>query len=124
MALKKKNRRARNKYPALDPSLNLKSRSDLIDYDYIDQLSEEEKAFLNKFTEEFVNASFNTKNPRKNLHKTKKLRQECYNRNNARNRDIFTKAKASGKLDNISAIRNDEYDYNVEEFMSDKETKD
>lgn len=52
---------------------------------------------MNKFTEEYTNASFNTKQPRKNLHKSKNARRDCYNRNNARNRDVLTKQKASNK---------------------------
>ena len=52
---------------------------------------------MNKFTEEFINASFNTEQPRRNLHKSKEKRREIYNKNNARNRDVLTKQKASGK---------------------------
>lgn len=91
-----KNKRSRTKYPALKPELNLKTRYELIDYDYVDKLSEEEKAWLNKFTEEYVNASLNTEDLDKNLHNTEELKKDCYRRNNARNRDILTKAKASG----------------------------
>jgi len=56
---------------------------------------------LNKFNKETISASFDTENPRKNLHKTKKLRKECYDRNNARNRDILTRAKASNQVDEL-----------------------
>lgn len=93
---KKQSRRSKEKYPALKPELNLKTRYELIESDYIDKLSEKEKAWLNKFNEEYVNSSLNTKEPRKNLHRTKKLRKDCYDRNNSRNRDILTRAKASG----------------------------
>jgi hypothetical protein len=88
----------------------------LIDYDYLDKLTPDMLEYLNQFTEEFVNASFD-KNPRKNLHKSKRLRKDCYDRNNARNRDILTKAKAQGKaqtfdqtaIDNITTYeRTDE----------------
>lgn len=51
---------------------------------------------MNKFTEEYVNASLNTEDLDKNLHNTEELKKDCYRRNNARNRDILTKAKASG----------------------------
>lgn len=85
------------KYAALNPGLNLKSRTDLLDYDYLHKLTEEELEWLNKFTEEYVNANINTQNPRKNLHRNKALRKDCYDRNNARNRDVLTRQKASNK---------------------------
>jgi hypothetical protein len=91
-----KGKRARTKYPALKPELNLKSRYELIDYDYVDKLSESDKAWLNKFTEEYVNASLDSENLENNFHCTDELKKDCYRRNNARNRDILTRAKASG----------------------------
>jgi len=94
---KKRTKRSKEKFPALKPHLNLKTRYELIDYDYIEQLSEEEKAWLNKFTEEYINASLDRKNLKKNLHKTKKLKKDCDDRNNSRNRCILTRAKAQGK---------------------------
>jgi len=91
-----KSRRSKTKFPALKPELNLKTRYELIDYDYINKLSQSEKEWLNKFTEEYVNASLNTENLEQNLHNTDQLKKDCYRRNNARNRDILTRAKASG----------------------------
>lgn len=93
---KKGTRRSKQKYPALNTKFMLKSRADLIDYDYLDKLNDEEKEFLNKFTEEYVSASF--KPGRKNLHRTKKMKKLCYDANNARNRDVTTKLKAYNKL--------------------------
>ena len=95
---RKKSRRESEQYPALKPKYNLKTRTDLIDYDYIDKLSDEEKEWLNKFTEEYINANVKKKDA---LHKTKKQRKDCYDRNNARNRCILTKAKAAGKADSL-----------------------
>ena len=100
-----KNKRERAKYPALRPELNLKTRYELIDYDYVNELSEEEKTWLNKFTEEYTNASLDSQNLEKNLHNTKELKQDCYRRNNARNRDILTKSKASGSHVSIDELR-------------------
>jgi len=91
-----KNKRARTKYPALKPELNLKTRYDLIDYDYIDKLDDSEKRWLNKFTEEYTNATLDRVNLSNNLHNTKELKQDCDRRNNARNRDVVTRAKACG----------------------------
>lgn len=102
---KKKTKRSRIKYSALDPTVNLKTRYELIaDYDYLDKLSDEEKAWLNKFTKEYVNADLDTKKKGKNLHRTKELRKDCYDRNNARNRCVWTKCKASGNFASINEV--------------------
>lgn len=94
---KRKTKRSSTPYPNLKPELNLKIRQHLIECDYIHKLNDEEKAFLDKFNNETINASFNTKNPRKNLHKTKEQRKRCYDANNARNRDAYSRAQAGGK---------------------------
>lgn len=98
----KKTRRKSTKYPGLKKNLNVKVRQELIDHDYIDKLSEEEKAWLSKFNEEYVSGSFKkTKGGNystKNLHKTKKLRKDCWDRNNWRNNDVLGVTKANGML--------------------------
>lgn len=99
-----------SKYPALDPSLNLKSRTELLDYDYLHKLSEKDLEWLNKFTEEYVNANIDTDKPRKNLHKNKSLRKDCYDRNNSRNRDVLTRQKASNKAIYLEEIMEKGYD--------------
>jgi len=103
-------RRELSKYPALDPSLNLKSRTELLDYDYLHKLDEKELEWLNKFTEEYVNANIDTEKPRKNLHKNKSLRKDCYDRNNSRNRDVLTRQKASNKTVYLEEIMEKGYD--------------
>jgi hypothetical protein len=103
---KRKNKRSLAKYPALDPSLNLKSRTDLLDYDYLTKLSDDELKWLNKFTEEYVNASFDTARPRNNLHRTKAGRKDCYDRNNSRNRDVLTRQKAQNKTVYLEDVPN------------------
>ena len=102
-------RRSKTKYPALNPQFNLRSRTELLDYDYLNKLSERELAYLNKFTEEYVNASVNVKKRWRNLHKTKTMIRDCFNKNNARNRDVLTQQKAMGKhiyLDDIQDVGN------------------
>jgi hypothetical protein len=99
---KKQSRRDKRKYAALDPQFNLKIRQELIDYDYVEKLSDEEKDWLNRFTEEYVGANLNHKGKR--LHKTKKLVKDCYDRNNARNRDILSRSVAGGKLEYIEDL--------------------
>ena len=103
-------RRELSKYPALDPSLNLKSRTELLDYDYLHKLDEKELEWLNKFTEEYVNANIDTEKPRKNLHKNKSLIKDCYDRNNSRNRDVLTRQKASNKTVYLEEIMEKGYD--------------
>lgn len=98
MPLKKKNKRSSVKYPALQPNLNLKTRQELIDYDYVNKLSESEKAWLNKFTEEYVGASLDRVNFDNNIHNTKKLKQDCDRRNNKRKEDAYTLSKVSNML--------------------------
>lgn len=108
----KKNRRNKAQYPALHPELNLRSRTELLDYDYLDKLTDKEKSFLNKFTEEYVNASVDVKKKWRNLHKTKEAIRDCFNRNNARNRDILTQQKAMGKhtyLEDITDVGKSDY---------------
>lgn len=39
------------------------------------------------------------KNLKKNLHNTKELKKDCYDRNNARNRCILTQQRAQGKIE-------------------------
>lgn len=163
MKEKKKTRRERTKNPALQENLNLRLRKDYIETDYINgiyddegnelmrPLNEDEKAWLNQYYEEVVNANL-THDPE--IRKTKKeldalkkkenlteeeearldelnvtllylayekmlypdelflSRQErkenrlagnysVYDENNARNADIYNRAKASGMLDQL-----------------------
>lgn len=76
-----------------------------MDEKYIRDLMQNEEAaeWLNKFNTEFVNASFNTH--KNHLHRTKAAKRDCYSRNNARNRCIYTREKAQGKLDSVEDIK-------------------
>lgn len=123
--MKKRTRRAKSKFPALKKKYTLKIRQDLLDYDYIDKLSDEEKAYLNQFTEEWLNASFvKTKSGNyssKNLHKTQAQRREAYSRNNRRNNDVYSIAKTSNKLgDSREVVRElESHSKNVEDDLID-----
>lgn len=97
---KKKNRRAKVKYPGLDKAVNARMRWEYMDQDYVDKLSPEEKRWLSNFNEEDLSGNFN--HVGKKLYKTKKEQRECYARNNSRNRDIYSRAKGSGTLDYVS----------------------
>jgi hypothetical protein len=95
---KKKSRRSEAKYPALDPQLNLKTRFEQLDIDYLDQLPEswtdpktgkkwsgdQLKQYLNDFTNEHVHADFTTN--KKRVHKKKRVESE-------RNKDLKSLTK-------------------------------
>lgn len=85
---KKKTARSMSKYPGLEHRMNPRIRAELIDHDYVDKLSDKEKKWLSQFNEEYLSGTFS--HSAKDLHKTKKQKRECYNRNNARNRDVFS----------------------------------
>lgn len=87
-------------YPGLDKSKNLKIRQEVMDQDYIHKLNNEEKDWLDRFNREFNNAEFN--HGGKVLHKTNKLKKSCNKRNNDRNADEYSLAKAQNKLINTS----------------------
>jgi hypothetical protein len=88
---KKATRRSRAKYPALRPKLNTRIRfEELSDFDYFHKLNDSEKEFMNKFLEEYINASVKDKSPAE--------KKEAFDRNNARNRDVFIREKAIGQL--------------------------
>lgn len=98
-------RRDREEYPALNPATNLRTRTELIDYDYLDKLDEKQLQWLNDFTEEEIIAAVD-KNPRKNrFNKTRKKVKECYQRNNARNRDVVSRQKAGKVLKYLDDIK-------------------
>lgn len=115
---KKRTKRSKKKYPALSKDVNLKSRIDLIDYDYLDKLSPEEKAWLNNFTEEEINANLTHKG--KKFNKSAADKKKIYDSNNARNRCIYTQKKASGQLIYLSHVTVYNEDDTEQENMSDR----
>lgn len=90
--------RNKEKYPALNFRRQVKTRLDQLETDYIDKLSDEEKAWLNAFLEETVITNFQHKG--RKFYKSKKAKREFYGSNNARNRCLFTKAKAMNTIVN------------------------
>jgi len=101
----------------------LKTRYELIgDIDYLDKLTDEEKVYLNSFYEEYINANFRHENERVHpvvkktktiktsgkTRKTDEFRRESEHRNNARNRCVYTKAKAMGMVSDVEDINNKE----------------
>lgn len=75
-----------------------------MDYDYVNKLSDEEKQWLADFTNEYYNADVGKqvdKGRDTRFQKTAKDVQDCQNRNNIRNRDMYGKAKAHRKINTI-----------------------
>lgn len=85
----------------MNPKLNIRNRQKLIDYDYLDQLTPEQLEWLNKFTDEYTNASF-SKVKSKNISKKKQDKKDSYNRNNARNRDLQNLIEMFPNLGDVS----------------------
>lgn len=117
MKKNKTTRRSIQKYPALDPAYNLKSRRDLIEVDYLHVLNEEEKEWLNKFNEEYVNASFNKQDISKNLHNTEELIKDCEDSNNKRNNDLLVTMKTNKRLDYFSDKELERKEINYEDYL-------
>jgi len=115
----KKNNRNRTRYPGLDPSLNLKTRQEEIEdlYDYADKLNDEEKAWLNAFSNEEICANFNHKGPKLNDQSNPSVRSRIYNRNNERNRCIMTREKAQGCLNYLEDLDLDNSELAEEEEL-------
>lgn len=99
---KKYNKRNADKFAALKPHLNLKSRSELLDYDYLDKLSDKERLWLARFTDETIHAKFDHTGPK--IYKTKKAKRQIYGTNNARNRDVLTMGRAAYTMGNIDDL--------------------
>ncbi len=99
--LKRKN----DRFPGLNRQLHPRSRQEYLDYDYISQLSDEEKEILSKFTDEYYGATLAHKDDwhgrRKDFHRLKKDRKACRDRNNARLRDVLIVARTTSTADNI-----------------------
>lgn len=109
MANKKKStRRSRAKNPALNPALNLKSRQENIEdvNEYVNQLNDEEKDWLNRFMEEYNCADLNHKG--KKLHKKDYQKKAINKANNARNRCILSRAKASNEIKYLDDLKKEE----------------
>jgi hypothetical protein len=66
-----------------------KAVQQFFDYDYLNQLTEEEKNWLSQFTDEYYNNTLNH-DWRKNFH-YKEQKKSIYDATNARNRDMYNK---------------------------------
>ena len=129
-AKKKLRKRDLDKYPALNPKLNARTRFELLDMDYLRDLNDAELKYLNHFMAEYVSGAF-----KKNADGTydedtfypeQADKQERWRNNNIRNRCQLTLANATGmsiRSDDISSIvddalfKNSVEDNKVEKFV-------
>jgi len=116
---KKSTKRSKQKYPYLKKRVNSRVRQEVIDYDYIDKLSDEEKQWLNDFSSEYYGADVGKqadegKNNRfiKGRDKVKEIQDE----NNARNRDLFGRVR--NKVGATKLLNYDDVINIVEESLS------
>lgn len=127
----KKKKRDLVQYPGLNKNLFSKVKQEYHDIDYVDKLDDEAKKFMSQFMEEHLGANLDEKRHKKKynkkvMHKTKKLKKDCFDRNNARQRDIYGLSKATGKLEDYNTPGVSDYldslceKANVEEQLIDK----
>lgn len=74
-------------------------RKEFVDMDYMKDLPEKDKAWMEKFASEYYCGSLNAEKPWRNLHKTKKKIKECFDRNNHQNNDLYGVTNVNGLLD-------------------------
>ena len=91
-------KRDQDPFKNLNPGLNLKTRQEEIGVDYLHKLSNEEKEWLDKFNNEYVNASLDREHLENNIHNTLELKQSIDKRNNDRKECFYTREKAAGTL--------------------------
>lgn len=77
-----------------------KVKQEFHDLDYINQLDNKNRAYMSSFMEETLGARFNHNG--KKFIKTKAGKKKIYNENNARQRDVYSLARATGRIANIT----------------------
>lgn len=112
---KRKKKRNQEVYPNLKKGLNSRVRQEYLDMDYIDKLSPDEKAFLDKFAGEYYGGSFNKDGTDLTANDNEGYR-EAYDRNNARNRCLYGQVR--NKVGATKLLNYDDVKNVVEEHMA------
>lgn len=113
----KRVRRDRVKHAALKKPYTTRVRQEYLDYDYLDQLNEEELTWLNQFTEEYLNGSF--KKDGTDIQEYEKYGKDANDRNNARNRCIYGALKnKDNKFQNKKLVNYDNLSNDIENELS------
>lgn len=115
-------------YSSLDPQKNMGRRLDDVEdiQEYVHKLNDKDKAFMAKFMKEYNNASYNADDLSQNLHNTPALKKSITDRNNDRNRCIYTREKAKGMLNYSSSDAELEllvYGSEIEEDVAEEEVE-
>lgn len=92
-------KRDTKRFKGLEKSLFSRVKQEYFDYDYIEQLGDDEKQWLSNFINEYLGANLNSDG--KKFHKSKEMRKDVFDKNNARQRDIYSIMRATGKLDSF-----------------------
>lgn len=71
----------------------------MVDQDYFDKLSPEEKEFMGRFNQEYYRNRFESSE--KDLHNSPELKKKCYSAENARNRDLYSVKSVGKAMDSI-----------------------
>ncbi len=90
-------KRKRTNKDALIKKMQNLVRQEYTDFDYLDELNEEQLEFLAKFQNETLNASFKEDN-KQNLIQDPVKQNEIYNQNNARNRCVYGRNRPAKKI--------------------------
>lgn len=98
---KKETRRDRISLNGLEKRFFSRIKQEFFDVDYVNKLSDEEKRYLNDFLNEWLGAN----TTKAKFHKSKKDRKKVYDANNARNRDIYSNQRATGRFVDYEKIR-------------------
>lgn len=94
------------RFDSLNPAKSPKVRKELLDADYLDQLSPEELRWYAQFTDEWAGAAVHKNKAGKvksgYLHNTEALAKSVYDANNKRNNDVLGVSKANNLLRTIN----------------------
>lgn len=100
--IRKARKRDRETFKGLKKGLFSKIKQEYFDFDYIDSLSDDEKSWLSRFINEYLGA--NLSSDEQKFHTSKEHRKDVFDRNNARQRDIYGVSRATGRLDSVSDL--------------------
>lgn len=136
---KKKKTKFKNvKNPGLKPQYQSRLNREYVDYDYIDKLTEEEKSFMSKFTQEYYSGThekdidgnyrygdFDPKTGEGHITNNDKDRRANYDRNNKKLKDIhgqikvfsgFVQYEDSGTTVDPTAARDEIIDISIKDI--------
>jgi hypothetical protein len=103
---KPKKRRDEAKHPNLKHEYNPRVRHEYMDWDYLDTLPPDAKDFLNQFAGEYYGAAF--KKDGTDIQSYEKYGKDANDRNNARNRCLYSSLKNRGDRNNKNLL---DYDW-------------